>query len=383
LAHNLHICQLTLTDFRNYRTMRMEPAPGLVVLTGSNGAGKTNLLEAVSLLAPGRGLRRAPFSELARAEGDGRWAVAAKTSGPHGDVALGTAWTGNGDDGARQGARQVSIDGDMQSGSGALGPYFNVLWLTPSMDRLFAGPAADRRRFLDRLVMAFDGEHGQRAVGFERLMRERNRLLERTNSDASWLSGVELQMAENAVALAAARCDAVRALDRHMQAEAMPQDALFPWAALCLQGDLERDLDEFSAVEVEDRYRKLLADSRRLDAAAGRTTCGPHRSDLVVTHGPKGIAANRCSTGEQKALLVSTILAHARLIAGLDGGTVPVLLLDEIAAHLDRERRAGLFDVLRSLGTQVWMTGTEAALFDEIQNTADLYRVDSGEVVAQ
>lgn len=376
---NLRVEQLTLTDFRNYRSARLEPASRLIVLAGPNGAGKTNLLEAISLLAPGRGLRRAPFGELACAAGPGRWAVAARIDGPKGAVSLGTGWALD----SERGARQASVDGEVQKSSGALGAWFSVLWLTPAMDRLFSGPASDRRRFLDRLVMAFDGEHGQRAATYERLMRERNRLLEAPNPDRSWLGGIELQMAETAVALAAARGEAVRALDRFMHARDTQASPHFPWAELRLEGDLERDLDTFSAVEVEDRYRRLLADSRKADAAAGRTTCGPHRTDLLVTHGPKGVAAERCSTGEQKALLVSAVLAHARLISGLEWGSPPVLLLDEIAAHLDPQRRAGLFVVLQSLGAQVWMTGTEPGLFDALRSAADIYRVENATIHAR
>ncbi len=374
----LHIVQLSLTDFRNYKALRLEPAPGLNVLSGPNGAGKTNLLEAVSLLAPGRGLRRAPYSELLREGASGRWTVSAMTCGRYGEARLGTDWAPAGE----SGARRVSIDGDMQRGTSALSPYFSVLWLTPSMDRLFAGPAGDRRRFLDRLVYAFDAEHGQRAAAFEKLMRERNRLLEQRPFNASWLAGVEMQMAECGVALAAGRADAVRALDAYMRSGETLSNAAFPWAGLALIGDLERELEKFSAVEVEDHYRRILNDSRAYDAAAGRTTSGPHRSDLQVTHGPKGVAAARCSTGEQKALLVSTVLAHARFLAGLDGGVTPVLLLDEISAHLDSPRRQALFEVLATLGAQVWMTGTEQDLFAEIGTHAGFFRLEDGSLAA-
>ena len=379
MSNALAIAQLTLTDFRNYPALRMQPVERMVVLSGANGAGKTNLLEAVSLLSPGRGMRRAPFCELARHGGQGRWAVAAHTHGPHGLTSLGTGWSeANGD--GESAARKVSVDGIAQKSSGALGSYFSVLWLTPSMDRLFSGPASDRRRFLDRLVMAFDPGHGGRVGAFERLMRERNRLLEASRPDPSWLSGVETQMAENAVAVAAARRQAFEAL-RAMIAKG--GSAGFPWPDIRLDGELEALLEESSAVEIEDRYRTMLADSRSLDAAAGRTLKGPHRSDLLVDHGPKAMPAKHCSTGEQKALLVSTVLAHARLIKSQDAGTAPVLLLDEIAAHLDAERRAGLFDELQDLDAQVWMTGTDDALFEPLEGRAEFYRVEDGAAVAR
>ena len=382
LAQTLAIAQLTLTDFRNYAALRVRPEARMVVLSGPNGSGKTNLLEAVSLLSPGRGLRRSPFCELARQDGPGRWAVAAHTSGPLGAIALGTGWAGGEDDG-EGGTRQVSIDGVRQKSSGSLGSYFNVLWLTPAMDRLFSGPASDRRRFLDRLVMAFDGGHGARAGNFERLMRERNKLLEDERADRAWLAGIEAQMAETGVAVAAARIQAFEALNERLgKGEDRAGEGGFPWPDIRLEGEIEEALRQTSAVEVEDRYRTMLGDSRKLDAAAGRTLHGPHRSDLVVFHGPKGVPAKQCSTGEQKALLVATVLAQARLIRSLERGTAPVLLLDEIAAHLDEMRRAALFGVLEELEAQVWMTGTEDGLFAPLQGRAEFYRVEDGALAA-
>ncbi|MGI9412025.1 MAG: DNA replication/repair protein RecF [Hyphomicrobiales bacterium] len=377
MAIGINIAQLTLTDFRNYPSLRIEPERRMVVLAGPNGAGKTNLLEAVSLLSPGRGLRRVPFCELSCHQGGGGWAVAAHTQGPQGEAALGTGWTAGDGEAQRNGTRRVSIDGVVQKSSGALGDYFNVLWLTPAMDRLFSGPASDRRRFIDRLVMAFDPGHGLRVATFERLMRERNRLLERSPHEAAWLDGIEAQMAEVAVAVAAARMQAFEALEGAMSRD---EDSCFPWAELHLEGELESRLGNLSAVEVEDQYRTMLRDSRKIDAGAGRTLTGPHRSDLLVTHGPKGVAARDCSTGEQKALLVSTVLAHVRLIKSLDGGAAPVLLLDEIAAHLDADRRAALFGILQDLGGQVWMTGTDTQLFDPLRGVAEFYRVEDGSV---
>ena len=379
LAQTLAIAQLTLTDFRNYAGLRVAPQARMVVLAGANGAGKTNLLEAVSLLSPGRGLRRAPFCELARQGGPERWAVAAHTQGPHGLISLGTGWAGEAE--GQEASRQVSIDGVRQKSPGTLGGYFSVLWLTPSMDRLFSGPASDRRRFLDRLVMAFDPAHGARVSSFERLMRERNRLLEGPKPDDSWVSSVEVQMAEVGVAVAAGRAQAFEALSERIlrnEGEGEGEGSGFPWPDLHLEGELEALLAATSAVEVEDQYRRILSDSRGLDAAAGRTLRGPHRSDLEVRHGPKDVPAKQCSTGEQKALLVSTVLAHARLIKSLDAGTAPVLLLDEIAAHLDETRRVALFEVLEELQAQVWMTGTDESLFAPLSGRAEFYRVEDG-----
>ncbi len=376
-THFLGVRRLTVTNFRSYDRLSLEPRLPCIVLTGENGAGKTNLLEAVSLLMPGRGLRGVPMNELARHAGDGGWAVAARVAGRFGDVDLGTGLVAD----AQNGARQVRVDGSPVRGSGALGDHVRILWLTPAMDRLFTGPAGDRRRFLDRLVSAFDPAHGTRVNAFEKVMRERNRLLDRSNADPAWLDGLETQMAEYAVSIAAARRDAISALagilaERRTQAP----DSPFPWVALSFEGEIEALLDGNAAVEVEDQYRRILADSRSRDAAAGRTLRGPHRTDLLVVHGPKNMAAELCSTGEQKALLIAMVLAHARVIQGNFDGYPPVLLLDEIAAHLDEGRRRALFDELSGLGAQVWMTGTDAALFDGLGDRADRYRVEGGTV---
>lgn len=382
----LALSRLTLTDFRNYAHLSLETGPEPVVLTGPNGAGKTNLLEAVSLLAPGRGLRMAAYGELARHGAERGWAVAARVDGPDSEIRVGTAWTGNGADGGngaepRGQARQVQIDGVMQKSSGALGSHVRMLWLTPAMDRLFTGPAADRRRFLDRLVLAFDPGHGARAQAFEKLMRERNRILEDPQSDRDWLSSVEARMAEAGVAVAAARRAAIDALSALMTATA-GSDAPggFPWGRLDIEGELEALVAAAPAVQVEERYRSILAESRGTDAAAGRTLSGPHRSDLLVVHGPKDTDARQCSTGEQKALLIGIVLAHARAVAAALGGMAPILLLDEVAAHLDETRRDGLFEVLRALGVQAWMTGTDAALFEAAAGSARFFEVRDGTI---
>ena len=375
---SLALTRLTLTDFRNYGGLRLEVAAGRVALTGANGAGKTNLLEAISLLTPGRGLRGASFDELARHGGNGAWAIAAEITTAEGPVALGTGWSGLGEggDGASQ-SRLVIIDGVVRKSSGALGQYMRQLWLTPAMDRLFAGPASDRRRFLDRLVAAFDPEHGSRILVFEKVMRERNLLLEETRPDTTWLSSLEAHMAEAAVAIAAARLTALDALRTHI-AQGRETSA-FPWGVVSVEGEIEALISRMPAVRAEDEYRRLLADSRGQDRAAGRTLSGPHRSDLSVLHGPKNMPAGLCSTGEQKALLIGLTLAQARAVSH-ESGIPPLLLLDEVAAHLDRERRRGLFDALAALGCQAWMTGTDAELFEGLGRDAAVFHVEDGTV---
>jgi DNA replication and repair protein RecF len=378
------LTRLTLTDFRNYPDLRVETGGAPVVLTGPNGAGKTNLLEAISLLAPGRGLRGAAFEDLVRLDGGPGWAVASVIEAQAGTTALGTAWTRPGEANAASGAasgaaRQVQIAGEMQKSSGAFSAYLRILWLTPAMDRLFAGPASDRRRFLDRLVIAFDPEHGGRVIAFDKLMRDRNRVLSDAVPDQGWLGGLEHGMAEAGVAIAAARAAALDALQGFVsEMPAARNQSAFPWAGLEIDGDLEANVRHTPAVQVEDNYRKLLRDSRGPDRAAGRCLRGPHRSDLLVVHGPKAAEARMCSTGEQKALLIGLVLAHARAVRSACGGWAPIMLLDEVAAHLDEERRVGLFEELEELGVQAWMTGTDARLFSPLEGRAEFFRVGDG-----
>jgi DNA replication and repair protein RecF len=371
----LAITRLTLTDFRNYGGLRLMSDARLVALTGANGAGKTNILEAISLLAPGRGLRGAAFEELARQGGPASWAIAAEVETPHGPVSLGTGWSGQSEAGDG-GGRLVVIDGEVQKGSGALAQHMRLLWLTPAQDRLFAGPASDRRRFLDRLVAAFDPEHAARVLVFEKVMRERNLLLAETRPDGAWLSSLEAQMAEAAVAISAARLVGLEALQTHI-GEGRSESS-FPWAEIALEGEIEALVAQKPAVQVEDEYRSILRDSRGLDRAAGRTLRGPHRSDLGVVHGPKRMAAGLCSTGEQKALLIGLVLAQARAVKGM-AGVAPILLLDEVAAHLDRARRKSLIEALGALGSQSWMTGTDAELFEAIIGQGAIFHVEDGQ----
>jgi len=336
------VTRLILTDFRSYDAATIEAAPGFVVLTGENGAGKTNVLEALSLLSPGRGLRGATLSEMARGEGPGGFAVAARLDG---DVEIGTGATP-----AAPERRQVRINGASASAT-SLSEWLSVLWLTPAMDRLFSEGASGRRRFLDRLVLALEPGHGHHAARYEAAMRARNKLLaEPEGADPSWLSALEAGMAEHGQAIAAARERTVAALAGRLASQ---PEGPFARAGLALEGWRGIDL----AAE--------LRASRGRDAAAGRTLVGPHRTDLAVTHLGKGQPADRCSTGEQKALLLGIVLAHADLVAE-QAGRAPLLLLDEVAAHLDPIRRAALFERLAATGGQVWMTGTEPALFDGI-----------------
>ncbi len=370
------VTRLTLTDFRNYVHLRLEPVRPLIALVGANGAGKTNLLEAVSLLMPGRGLRGVEFPALARQGGSGHWAVAAAISTPFGDMQVGTAWQQD-EQGEGTNSRAVMIDGLAQRSAGALNGLLRMVWLTPAMDRLFQGAPGDRRRFLDRMVMLFDVEHSSRVNAFEKLMRERNALLAEASPDLAWLASLEVQMAEAAVAVSAARLGAVATLARHIGEH--EHLGPFPWADLAIAGAMEDLVTCHPAVEAEDIYRRELARARPADRAAGRALLGPHRSDLKVTHGPKAMAAEFCSTGEQKALLIGLVLAQARAAKSLFGGP-PILLLDEIAAHLDPARRESLFRLLETLQSQVFMTGTEAALFDGAGAAAVVYQVDSGQI---
>lgn len=362
--------RLALTDFRSYEALRLEPGPQPVVLTGANGAGKTNLLEALSYLAPGRGLRGAGLEAVIRV-GAGAFAVAATVERGEAAFEIGTGFR-RGESG-----RAVRIDREPARTVSALGEIVRVLWLTPAMDGLFTGPAADRRRFLDRLVLTLDPGHAARVAEFEKLMRQRNRLLEEARPDPRWLDAVERELAGPAVAVAAARAEAVANLSAVLSARA---GGVFPDPSLELVGTLEAQLGGSPAVDVEEGYRRALREGRSRDAAAGRTLTGPHRSDLAVIHANRGVPAAIASTGEQKGLLIALVLAHARIVAAADGGIAPVLLLDEVAAHLDDIRRAALFGEILALGAQAWMTGTDRALFTDIAADAQCLEVADGQV---
>ena len=371
----VHLERLTLSDFRNYANLRLDLEPRHVVLTGDNGAGKTNLLEAVSYLVPGRGLRRVDYATVARAGGSGTWGLNARLRGIEGEVSMGTG-IARAPDG--QIARRIQVNGAAARSAEALLEHVRVLWLTPAQDGLFTGTASDRRRFLDRMVLATDPAHGRRVAEYEKVMRGRNRLLEEGMNNESWLAAQERQLAELGVAIALARRELTDVLT-HLIASASDPASPFPDAALELDGTLERNAAFGASADMEDEFRALLARSRPRDRAAGRTTQGPHRTDLKVRHAPKDIEAALCSTGEQKALLVGLVLAHARLVGELTTAT-PILLLDEIAAHLDENRRAALFDRVDDLAAQAWMTGTDAALFAALGERGQHLTVAEGAV---
>jgi DNA replication and repair protein RecF len=367
---------LRLIDFRNYADLDLQLSAGHVVLVGENGAGKTNLMEAVSLLSPGRGLRRATIEDMARATGTGGWTVAAQVTGPNGAIRIGI---GAAADTGDVKTKQVRIDGEPAKTAEELIEHLHILWLTPAMDGLFAGPASERRRFLDRFVLALDPGHAARVAAFERTMRGRNKLLEDERFDEAWLTAIERQMAEIGVAIASARVEAVACLARLIAATRDDQSP-FPHADLAIEGEIEALAAAGGpSGESEDRYMAMLRDGRRRDKAAGRTLDGPHRADFLVDHGPKAMPAAQSSTGEQKALLLGLVLAHARLVCETHG-RAPILLLDEVAAHLDARRRAALFDRLHDLGGQCWLTGTDIAAFRSLGTRAQVLEVAAGKV---
>jgi DNA replication and repair protein RecF len=365
--------RLTLTNFRNYRTATLEAGTRPIALHGPNGAGKTNLIEAISFLAPGRGLRRATLEEVACNEGDGSWAVAAEVEGALGLATLGSGIERPAEDGATA-QRKYRIDREPVTTAAAFADHVRIIWMVPAMDSLFTGAPSERRRFLDRLATAIDSEHSSRVNAFERALRSRNRLLEDPRPDPHWLDAVEHETAELAVAVAGLRAETVRRLGGVLSAQAQ---SAFPPAEISLNGWMENILAKEPALAVEERYRDVLRENRARDAAAGRTLDGPHLTDLAVIYARKGIAAADASTGEQKALLIGLVLAHARLIADMTGAS-PILLLDEVVAHLDPSRRSALHAELEQLRAQVWMTGADPALFAKIKGKAQLVEVLSG-----
>ena len=378
---SLALARLTLTDFRCYDHARIEPGGASVVLTGPNGAGKTNLLEAISFLVPGRGLRGAGLRDVGRqgpeeAHGhpEGRseahpWAVAATVIGGAGSVDLGTGIeetlsAPGSDSGQKRERRVIHVQGEKVRAQAVLAEHFATLWLTPQMDGLFLGPAAERRRFLDRIVYGADGAHAGRITAYTHALRERARLLghardQNKTPDDAWLAALEATMAEKGVAVAAARLHVAERLGGFAKS---PQGGGFPGAAVSIEGTLEAWLAQGAALEAEDRYRERLARDRARDGESGGASTGPHRSELSFRHMATGRAARDGSTGEQKALLIGLVLASARMVAE-DRGSPPVLLLDEVAAHLDETRRVQLFDEIDTLGAQAWFTGTDEALF--------------------
>lgn len=374
--------RISVTDYRNYAEASFRPMGENVVLTGANGAGKTNLLEAISFLAPGRGLRRVRLDDVCRKDTDDAedqasrpWAVAVQIDGEGGVVNIGT-----GLDPDHQGVRErrvVRVDGAPEKNQSALADHIAVVWLTPQMDGLFIDGPGARRRFLDRLVYVSDGAHAGRVTAYEKAMRDRARLLSEhgLNADPAWLDALEGVMVEKGMSVAAARRDMIGRLRAFIAGGDVP----FPKAEISLSAGPDAWLDEMPALAAEDKYRDLLRADRARDASDGRTATGPHRTDLLVRHAEKSRDAAICSTGEQKALLIGLVLAHARMQAA-EQGRRPIILLDEVAAHLDEDRRQALFDLLCDLDTQVWMTGTDPGLFAGMQGRARFFTVSDGAV---
>ncbi len=368
------ITALTLENFRNYRTLSLKVDAAPVVLRGVNGAGKTNILEAISLLSPGRGLRGARLREMdAIGAGGAPWVVAANLTHSGEEVFIGTGRDGE----SAAEKRIIKINGEKVKSHAQLAAHTSIQWLTPSMDQVFIEGGTVRRKFLDRLVYGFAPEHAARVSAYEGAMRERNKLLgDRHLNDPYWLSVLEQQMAEHAVAITLARQELLERLEH----ELMEDIASFPRATLRLEGSLESWLETgSSALEVEQKFAERLKLLRSIDTARGRASEGPQRSQLIVIHQKKSMLAESCSTGEQKALLLSIILAAARARSSWCN-TPPILLLDEIIAHLDVDKRAALFDLIRECRIQAWMTGTDAADFKGLEGFSTILEIDGGTV---
>lgn len=377
-CRRLAVTRLALANFRSYAKAELVLSGRPVVLAGPNGAGKTNLLEAISLLSPGRGLRGGQLAEHVRkgpqaAQNDALWAVAATIlrDGEAYDVGTGLIAGAQGD------KRQVRLNGAPAQNSAELGEIIQMAWLTPAMDRLFSDSASGRRRFLDRLVLGFDPAHARRSLRYEQAMRERARLLRLGPRDPGWLSGLEKEMAESGIEIAAARAQTIERLNGALLRR--EKAGAFPSAQLALEGDTDRLLAE-KGTDGAAMLRDLLSRARITDAESRRTTIGPHVSDLVARHSKRRMNARDCSTGEQKALLISIVLADAWELAQLGGGRAPVLLLDEIAAHLDALRRAALCEEILALGAQAWLTGTDLSLFENLSSNADIFVVQAGQI---
>lgn len=363
---------LSLSQFRSYTSARLDDlGAGFVILTGPNGAGKTNILEAVSLLSPGRGLRGAEMSAWQNREhADHPWAISAVVETDYGPIPVGT-----GRDPVKD-KRIIRIKGETAKGQAALAEYLSCLWLTPQMDRIFIDGASGRRRFFDRMLFAFDPAHAGRITRYENALSQRSKLLQEAKVDRVWIESLEQQMAETGVAVAAARTDFLERLqvfcDRH-------GNQYLPAASLALQGFVEDSLSTHAALKSEEVFRMALQDSRTYDADYGGAKVGPHKTDLHVVYRDKSMPADQCSTGEQKALLFGLVLAHAHMMKA-EKGAAPILLLDEVAAHLDSDRRANLFASLASLNAQVWITGTDQNMFENVPEPRHFFTVSQGQI---
>ncbi len=382
-GRSLAVQRLNLTDFRCYAYARVETDTRPVVLTGPNGAGKTNILEALSYLVPGRGLRSARLSEIGRSEprADSAmprgWAVAAKLLAGEDQLDVGTGLELDENDSQRE-RRVIKVDGNPVKTQSELGRRTSALWLTPQMDRLFQEGASGRRKFIDRLIYGLDPEHAGPVAAYEHSLRSRNKVLKDSQGgalDAAWLDSIEDSMARHGVAVALRRLDAVARLHEISEADEGP----FPGAHLALAGEMEELVAGIPALDAEESFRRRLRDARGKDLAMGATSIGPHRSDLEVVHSAGGMPADLCSTGEQKALLVRIVLAAAVLEAR-ERGRMPLLLLDEIGAHLDADRRAALFDVLCAMGAQAWMSGTDDQIFDALGTRGQFFHVKDARI---
>ena len=362
------IKHLTLTSYRNHKHARLNTEAQIICFIGPNGSGKTNILEAISYFAPGRGLRRAAMQEVATYGSDGAWAVSALLHSEYVDIKLGTGISPQALLKENL-SREVKIDGKKCAKQNSLLEHIRMLWLIPAMDGLFTGPSADRRRFLDRWVTTIEAGHAYNLSQYEKAMRQRNKALEMGGRNQTILDSLEDMMANHAIAIALARHNHVQKLSHIMMAsqqsdDVMPQ-SIFPWAKMALQGTIEADINEGDTLTaLEDRYRKRLFEERALDKDIGRTASGPHRSDFFLWHGPKSTEARLCSTGEQKALLIGLLLAQLELLENLQTQASRILLLDEVAAHLDKHRRRALFERLSQTKLQVWMTGTDEDVFE-------------------
>ncbi len=387
------VVSLSLSAFRSYKHARisLEVSKPLVVLVGANGVGKTNVLEAISYLAPGRGMRSAALADVTAKNGDhlpqndqsalDSWAVSAVLDLGKEQIRVGTGLEKTLMGEPQSPRRIVRIEGENQPNSNSLGQRWSVSWLTPQMDRLFLEGPSGRRKFLDRLVVGLYPDHSRQISAYERVMRERNKLLTEhgSSADSAWLKALEARMAEHAVAAAIHRTDFAGQLAGQMQSvDEHHQENLFPAADIAIDGWLEQLINcGTKAVDAEEAFRDRLKSERVVDAGAGRTTTGIHKTDLLVSHQSKNMPAELCSTGEQKALLIGLIIANARLIAA-QRGAAPILLLDEITAHLDDKRRQALFNILRTLGSQCWLTGTDKNLFDDLEGHATFLEIKDG-----
>ena len=372
------IRRIDLTSFRNYSSLRIDVDPTPVILTGANGAGKTNLLEALSFLAPGRGLRRARLDEIAKCD-DSNWAIAVRIERPTGEIKVGSGISGKTQFG-RIKKRIVQIDGKQVGTQAELAKHFSIIWLTPEMDRIFLDGSSGRRRFLDRMTFGFNPEHAQRLSTYEQALRARQKLLKDNNYDPDWLSVLETTLATEGVAISALRIEVIKRLnDVLCSTDFQTGQSSFPIVDLELVGEVDSWLYEGPALAAEDRLKSALFEAREEDRFSGRTNHGIHRSDLKVTHINKEMPAALCSTGEQKILLIAIILAHSYLLT-LDYGLSPILLLDEITAHLDDKAREGLAFRILDLGLQAWLTGSDKNQFTNFYGSAQFLKIEDDNI---